>query len=53
MTVKELIEKLKSFDENLEVKLNCYTELNIIDVYETAAEYVPEKPIVTIDVNLE
>ena len=54
MTVGELIEKLKSYDKDLEVRLNYYTELNIDDVYKTSIEYVnmPEKPIVTIDVNL-
>lgn len=55
MTVGELIEKLKSYDENLEIRLNYYTELNIDDVYKTSIEYVnmPEKPIVTIDVNID
>lgn len=52
MTVGELIDKLKSYDRDLEVRLNCYTELNVDNVYETSAEYVPEKPIITIDVNL-
>jgi hypothetical protein len=52
MTVGELIDKLKSYDRNLEVRLNCYTELNIDNVYETSEEYIHEKSVVTIDVNL-
>lgn len=55
MTVGELTEVLKSYDSDLEVRLNYYTELNIDDVYKTSVEYitVPEKPTVTIDVNLD
>lgn len=53
MTVGELIEVLKSYDSDLEVRLNCYTPLNIDNVYVTSEEFVPDKLVVTIDVNLD
>lgn len=49
MTVKELIEKLKKFDENIEVVLGVYESFQLSEY--TWDSSVEEKDIYSIDVN--